>query len=101
MQQEHTEKAIRLYQDGVSVDAIASELGISPRSVIARLSAAKVYKAAKYTPKYDASRPYSKLELVELIEALCNKPYSTFAGLETAPKQVLIVLVEKLGGRLE
>lgn len=101
MQQNNSEEVIRLYQAGVTVEAIAEQLKLSTRSVIARLCAAKVYKAAKYQPKYGASRPYSKLELVELIEALCNKPYSSFAGLETAPKQVLITLVTKLGGKLE
>lgn len=48
---EQTAKMVSDYQAGVTVEAIASELGKSVRSVVAKLSREKVYKAKEYKTK--------------------------------------------------
>lgn len=44
-------KMVADYMAGVSVEAIATELGKSARSVVAKLSREKVYKAKTYVSK--------------------------------------------------
>lgn len=48
---EQTTKMVSDYLAGVTVDAIATELGKSVRSIVAKLSREKVYKAKTYTSK--------------------------------------------------
>jgi hypothetical protein len=48
---EQTAKMVADYQAGVAVEAIAVELGKSVRSIVAKLSREKVYKAKTYTTK--------------------------------------------------
>ena len=48
---EQTAKMVADYQAGVTVDAIATELGKSVRSIVAKLSREKVYKAKTYVSK--------------------------------------------------
>lgn len=48
---EQTEKMVADYQAGVTVEAIASELGKSVRSIVAKLAREKVYKAKEYKTK--------------------------------------------------
>jgi hypothetical protein len=48
---EQTLKMVADYQAGITVDAIASELGKSVRSIVAKLSREKVYVAKAYTSK--------------------------------------------------
>jgi hypothetical protein len=48
---EQTAKMVSDYTSGVSVDSIASELGKTVRSVVAKLSREKVYKAKEYVSK--------------------------------------------------
>lgn len=48
---EQTLKMVADYQAGITVDAIASELGKSVRSIVAKLSREKVYVAKTYTSK--------------------------------------------------
>lgn len=51
---EQTAKMVADYQAGVTVEVIASELGKSVRSIVAKLSREKVYKAKTYTTKTGA-----------------------------------------------
>ena len=48
---EQTAKMVADYQAGVAVEAIAVELGKSVRSIVAKLSREKVYKAKTYVSK--------------------------------------------------
>ena len=48
---EMTAKMVVDYTQGMTVEAMASELGKSVRSVVAKLSREKVYKAKTYTTK--------------------------------------------------
>lgn len=48
---EQTEKMVADYSAGVSVETIAENLGKTVRSVVAKLSREKVYKAKTYTTK--------------------------------------------------
>ena len=49
--QDQTEKMIAQYQEGMTVEAIADSLGKTVRSVVAKLSREKVYKAKTYVSK--------------------------------------------------
>lgn len=48
---EQTAKMVADYQAGVTVEALAMELGKSARSIVAKLSREKVYKAKTYVSK--------------------------------------------------
>ena len=48
---EQTTKMVADYQAGVSVDALAQELGKTVRSIVAKLSREKVYQAKTYVSK--------------------------------------------------
>ncbi|MFZ9610923.1 MAG: hypothetical protein ACO294_09510 [Methylococcales bacterium] len=48
---EQTAKMVADYAAGVSVETMASELGKSVRSIVAKLSREKVYKAKEYKTK--------------------------------------------------
>jgi hypothetical protein len=48
---EQTAKMVSDYAAGVTVEAIATELGKSVRSIVAKLSREKVYKAKTYVSK--------------------------------------------------
>ena len=48
---EQTAKMVADYTQGVTVEAIAKELGKTVRSVVAKLSREKVYKAKEYKTK--------------------------------------------------
>jgi hypothetical protein len=48
---EQTTKMVADYANGVTVETIASELGKTVRSVVAKLSREKVYKAKEYKTK--------------------------------------------------
>ena len=48
---EQTAKMVADYQAGVTVEAMAAELGKSVRSIVAKLSREKVYKAKEYKTK--------------------------------------------------
>jgi hypothetical protein len=48
---EQTAKMVADYAAGVTVEAIANELGKSVRSIVAKLSREKVYKAKTYVSK--------------------------------------------------
>lgn len=51
---EQTAKMVADYQAGVTVEKIADELGKSVRSIVAKLSREKVYKAKEYKTKTGA-----------------------------------------------
>lgn len=48
---EQTSKLVADYQSGVSVEALAQELGKTVRSIVAKLSREKVYQAKTYKTK--------------------------------------------------
>ena len=48
---EQTAKMVADYQDGVSVEMLAQEMGKTVRSIVAKLSREKVYQAKTYVSK--------------------------------------------------
>lgn len=48
---EQTAKMVADYQDGVSVEMLAQEMGKTVRSIVAKLSREKVYQAKAYVSK--------------------------------------------------
>ena len=65
---EQTAKAIEQYQLGATVETIATLLGKSTRSIVAKLSREGVYKAKEYVAKSGA-KPIPKEALAEALKA--------------------------------
>jgi hypothetical protein len=65
--QEQTAQAIEQYQSGVTVETIASTLGKTTRSIVAKLSREGVYKAKEYVAKSGA-KPIPKEALAEALK---------------------------------
>lgn len=81
---------IEKYQAGVPVAEIATHVGQSVRSVIAKLAAVKVYQSkAKTTTK---SGRVTKMELVNRIAYNLGVSAESFANLDGVPKETLEAL---------
>jgi len=65
---EQTAKAIQQYQLGATVETIATLLGKSTRSIVAKLSREGVYKAKEYVAK-NGVKPIPKEALAEALKA--------------------------------
>ena len=85
---EQAELAVERYLQGVTVEAIAAELGKSVRSVIAKLSREKVY-VAKATAK---STRVTKAALISAIAVKFGVTDEALASLEKADKATLEIL---------
>lgn len=92
---EQTTSAITQYQTGVAIDAIASALGKSTRSVIAKLSREGVYKAKEYKTKTGGT-VIAKETYVELIARELNVEPDFLGGLEKANKTTLELIYKAL-----
>jgi len=87
-QTQHMVEAYTANPTRETVDAIASELGKTVKSVIGKLSREKVYIKAEYTTKR-GEKPITKLEMVgEMADMLGIKPES-IAGLTKASQMDL------------
>jgi len=63
---EQTAKMVADYAAGVTVEALAAELGKTVRSIVAKLSREKVYKAKEYVSK-TGEKPVKKDEHADYI----------------------------------
>jgi hypothetical protein len=64
---EQTMRAIQEYQSGATVETIATLLGKSTRSIVAKLSREGVYKAKEYVAK-NGTKPIPKEALAEALK---------------------------------
>lgn len=87
---EQTSTLVAEYTAGASVEAIATSMGKSVRSVIAKLSREGVYKAKEKT---SASTTIRKAQLIEVIAARLGVPSEKLESLEKATKEALELLV--------
>lgn len=92
---EQTAKMVADYQSGVSVDAIAQELGKTVRSVVAKLSREKVYKAKEYVSK-TGEKPVKKDAHADAIGAILRLPENDIESLTKANKSALKAIFEAL-----
>ena len=92
---EQTLKMVADYSAGVSVDAIAQELGKTVRSVVAKLSREKVYKAKEYVSK-TGEKPVKKDAHADAIGAILRLPENDIESLTKANKSALKAIFEAL-----
>lgn len=81
------------YQAGMAVAEIATMLGKTTKSVVAKLSRLGVYKA-KGKPTTEASK-VTKADLVALIEGRYAVEAGTFADMEKLTKATLVALARE------
>lgn len=89
-----TAEIVTRYQAGETVEALATALGKTTRSVVAKLSREGVYKAK--TRVTGAAR-VKKAELVDQLALACGVAPEVFESLEKANHDVLEALVARLG----
>jgi len=92
---EQTASALASYATGATVEAIATALGKSTRSLIAKLSREGVYKAKEYKTKSGAA-VVAKEAYVSLIADALGVDAETLGGLEKANKATLALLLKGL-----
>lgn len=90
---EQTTEMVSLYKSGTSVEQIATQLGKSTRSIVAKLSREGVYQP-KTKSKGEAR--VKKAELVDRLAAACDVAPEVFESLEKANYEVLELLLAKL-----
>ena len=91
---EQTAELVQAYQQGQTVEAIASSLGKSVRSIVAKLSREKVYVAKT---KAHSNR-VTKVEMVGRIAAFVGVEAAQLASFEKASHEALELLLEKVRG---
>lgn len=77
-----------------TVNRLAKEINKPQRSVIGKLSKEGVYRREGYKTKR-GDTPITKVQLVTMIADNTNTPADLLEGLEKAPKNVLLILLEK------
>jgi len=92
---EQTLKMVSDYQNGVSVETIADNLGKTVRSVVAKLSREKVYIAKEYKTKTGES-VIKKDAHADAIGAILKMPENDIESLTKANKNALRVIFEAL-----
>lgn len=90
---EQVEALVAGVAEGKTVEALAAEMGKSVRSVVAKLSQMKLYKA-KETAKAEVRM--TKAQLVLQAESLLELEAGTLVSLEKADKAALEALVRAL-----
>ena len=93
--QEQTTKMVADYTAGVTVEAIASTLGKSVRSVVAKLSREKVYVAKTYTAK-NGETVVKKDMVADAIGAVLMLTESEIESLTKANKTALKKIFDAL-----
>lgn len=92
---EQTSAMIADYQAGVSVESIAENLGKTVRSVVAKLSREKVYKAKEYKTK--TGEPVVKKDAhADAIGAILRLPENDIESLTKANKSALKAIFDAL-----
>lgn len=89
---EQTLALVAGYQAGETVETLATQLGKTTRSVVAKLAREGVY-VAKTRP---AATRVTKADLVETLAARCGVPVEVFDSLEKANHDVLEQLVANM-----
>ena len=89
-----TKELVELYKAGETVEALATKLGKSTRSIVAKLSREGVYQAKT---KANAVPRVRKAELVDRLAQACGVAPEVFESLEKANHEVLEHLVSQLG----
>ena len=85
---EQTAQMVADYSAGVSVETIAENLGKTVRSVVAKLSREKVYKAKEYVSK-TGEKPVKKDAHADAIGAILRLPENDIESLTKANKSAL------------
>ena len=89
---EQTAQLVAKYQDGVSVENLATMFGKTTRSVVAKLSREGVYHAKTKTTSFRVK----KADLVDSIATLCGASPEAFDSLEKANHEVLEAILTNL-----
>lgn len=92
---EQTQKVVQDYQAGITVEAIAQELGKSVRSIVAKLSREGVYQKKTYATK-TGETPVAKDTLADKIGALCGLSEPETDSLTKCNKTALQKILQKL-----
>ena len=92
---EQTASMVEAYTSGITVEAIASSLGKSVRSVVAKLSREKVYVAKTYKTK-TGEAVVNKNELADKLTALASLTEAEADSLTKANKTALAKIVALL-----
>lgn len=92
---EQTQKIINDYQNGVSVEIIADNLGKTVRSIVAKLSREKVYIKKEYKTKTGES-VVKKDAHADAIGAILRLPENDIESLTKANKNALKAIFEAL-----
>ena len=92
---EQTARMVADYQAGMTVDAIAEALGKTVRSVVAKLSREKVYKAKEYKTK-TGEAVVKKDAHADAIGAILKMPENDIESLTKANKNALRAIFEAL-----
>ena len=92
---EQTTKMVADYQAGVTVETIAESMGKTVRSVVAKLSREKVYKAKEYKTKTGES-VVKKDAHADAIGAILKMPENDIESLTKANKNALRAIFEAL-----
>jgi len=91
--EEQTLEVVQQYKAGVPVEQIATQMGKTTRSIVAKLSREGVYVAKN---KLKQPARVKKAELVDKLAMACGVAPEIFESLEKANHEVLEVLAEKL-----
>ena len=92
---EQTATLVAGYQAGASVEALATQLGKSTRSIVAKLSREGVYQAKSKTTGV------ARVKKADLVDAIANRvgvAPETFDSLEKANHEVLEAILANLRG---
>jgi hypothetical protein len=92
---EQTLQMVADYQAGISVETIAENMGKTVRSVVAKLSREKVYKAKEYVSK-TGEKPVKKDAHADAIGAILRLPENDIESLTKANKSALKAIFEAL-----
>lgn len=92
---EQTAKMVADYQSGVTVETIAESMGKTVRSVVAKLSREKVYKAKEYKTK-TGEAVVKKDAHADAIGAILKMPENDIESLTKANKNALRAIFEAL-----
>ena len=88
-----TKELVERYQAGEAVEAIATAMGKTTRSIVAKLSREGVYVAKARVKNPNRVK---KAELVEALANHCQVPVEVFESLEKATHEALELLVARL-----
>jgi hypothetical protein len=95
---ESTKQLVEDYQAGVTVSALAHDMQVPERSIIAKLSSLGVYQKKQYLNKR-GEVPTKKSEHIERIAELLHCNIELLESLEKVNKQVLVMIETNLDSK--